>query len=81
MNCLKKDYLDRVKHVILIVTFINYLNLLYLTELNCLQKNQNLLCFIHQNINKKKDKLTKLLGSYPIYKGYNPFLFNFKKFI
>lgn len=23
MNCLKKDYLDRVKHVILIITFIN----------------------------------------------------------
>ena len=22
MNCLKKDYLDRVKHVILIITFI-----------------------------------------------------------
>lgn len=28
-----------------------------------------------------KNKLKKLLGSYPTYKGYNPFFLNFKKFL
>ena len=36
--------------------------------------------FVHHTLKYtflKKDKLIKLIGSYPIYKGFNPFLFNF----
>ena len=29
MNCLKKGYLDRVKHVILIITFIIWITIIF----------------------------------------------------
>lgn len=75
MNCLKKDYLDRVKHIDLISIFIIFNRI----KLSPKESKSFMLHTLKYKL--QKDKLIKLLGSYPIYKGYNPFLFNFKKFI
>lgn len=70
MRCLKfKDYFDRVNYV-------DQSTLITFDRIKLSPKVSK--TFIHHIIKCKKGKLIKLLGSYPIYEGYTPFLFNNK---
>lgn len=73
MNCLKKEYLDRVKHIIFIIIFISFI----FNRIKLFLKDSKsfMLLTLKYKLFLQKDKLIKLLGSYPIYKGSNPFSF------